>query len=99
MVRVGVMVKKRKFRVDKFNGQNYHLWKMQMEDYLYQNNIFLPLGGIEKKPTIEGKICNYLTQAFSDLAWLMQDSRECYPIFIASKSASQSTSINYKGLG
>jgi hypothetical protein len=24
---------------------------MQMEDYLYQKDIFLPLGGIVKKPT------------------------------------------------
>jgi hypothetical protein len=23
---------------------------MQMEDYLYQKDLFLPLGGIEKKP-------------------------------------------------
>jgi hypothetical protein len=40
-----------KFRVEKFNGQNYQLWKMQMEDYLYQKDLFLPLGGVEKKPT------------------------------------------------
>jgi hypothetical protein len=39
-----------KFRVKKFNGQNYQLWKMQMEDYLYQKDLFLPLGGIAKKP-------------------------------------------------
>jgi hypothetical protein len=38
------------FRVEKFNGQNYQLWKMHMEDYLYQKNVFLPLGGIAKKP-------------------------------------------------
>jgi hypothetical protein len=37
-----------KFRVEKFNGQNYQLWKMQMEDYLYQKDLFLPLGGKEK---------------------------------------------------
>jgi hypothetical protein len=40
-----------KFRVEKFNGQNYQLWKMQMEDYLYQKDLFLPLGRIAKKPT------------------------------------------------
>jgi hypothetical protein len=40
-----------KFRVKKFNGQNYQLWKMQMEDYLYQMDLFLPLVRIEKKPT------------------------------------------------
>jgi hypothetical protein len=41
-----------KFRVDKFNNQKYQLWKIQMEDYLYQKDLFLPLGGIAKKPTI-----------------------------------------------
>jgi len=39
-----------KFRVEKFNGQNYQLWKMQMEDYLYQKDLFLPLSGVAKKP-------------------------------------------------
>ena len=32
------------FRADKFNGQNYQLWKMQMEDYLYQKDLYMPLG-------------------------------------------------------
>jgi hypothetical protein len=45
------MVEDGKFRVEKFNDQNYQLWKMQMEDYLYQKDLFLPLGGIEKKLT------------------------------------------------
>jgi hypothetical protein len=40
-----------KFRVEKFNVQNYKLWKMQMEDYLYQKDLFLPLGGVAKKLT------------------------------------------------
>ena len=39
-----------KFRVEKFNGQNFSLWKMQMEDYLYQKDLYLPLGGKAKKP-------------------------------------------------
>jgi hypothetical protein len=37
------MLEDGKFRVEKFNGQNYQLWKMQMEDYLYQKDLFLPL--------------------------------------------------------
>jgi hypothetical protein len=45
------MSKDGKFRVKKFNGQNYQLWKMQMEDYLYQKDLFLPLGGVAKKST------------------------------------------------
>jgi hypothetical protein len=48
---VGAMAEDGKFRVEKFNGQNYQLWKMQMEDYLYQKDLFLPLGGIAKKST------------------------------------------------
>jgi hypothetical protein len=48
---VGAMSKDGKFRVKKFNGQNYQLWKMQMEDYLYQKDLFLPLGRVAKKPT------------------------------------------------
>jgi hypothetical protein len=39
-----------KFRVEKFNGQYYQLWKMQMEDYLYQKDLFLTLSGVAKKP-------------------------------------------------
>ena len=42
----GSNAKDGKFRVKKFNGQNYQLWKMQMKHYLY-----LPLGGKENKPT------------------------------------------------
>ena len=51
LVRVGAMSEDGKFRVEKFNGQNYQLWKMQMEDYLYQKDLFLPLGGVAKKST------------------------------------------------
>ena len=48
MVRVGAMAEDGKFRVEKFNGQNFSLWKMQMEDYLYQKYLYLPLGGKKK---------------------------------------------------
>jgi hypothetical protein len=48
---VGAMEEDGKFRVEKFNGQNYQLWKMKMEDYLYHKDLFLPLGGIAKKST------------------------------------------------
>jgi hypothetical protein len=39
-----------KFRVEKFNDQNYQLWKMQIKYYLYEKDLFLPLGRIAKKP-------------------------------------------------
>ena len=40
-----------KNKIEKFNGKNYQHWKMQIEDYLYQKDLYLPLEGIEKKPT------------------------------------------------
>jgi energy-converting hydrogenase A subunit M len=49
LVRVGAMAEDVKFRIKKFNGQKYQLWKMKMEDYLYQEDIFLPLGRISNK--------------------------------------------------
>jgi len=48
---VGAMAEDGKFRVEKFNGQNFSLWKMQMEDYLYQKDLYLPLGGKAKMLT------------------------------------------------
>ena len=45
---VGVMADEGKVRVDRFNGKNFQLWKMQMEDYLYQNDLWKPLEGKTK---------------------------------------------------
>jgi hypothetical protein len=48
---VGAMVEEGTFKVDKFNGENYNIWKIQMEDYLYHKDLYLPLGGITKNLT------------------------------------------------
>jgi len=32
-----------KIRVERFNGANFGFWKMQIEDYLYQKDFYLPL--------------------------------------------------------
>ena len=45
---MGEIAEDGKFRVDKFSGQNFLLWKMQMEDYLYQKYLYLPLSGKTK---------------------------------------------------
>jgi hypothetical protein len=47
---VGAMEKDGKFKVEKFNDQNYQLWKMKMEDCLYHKDLFLPLDEIKRKP-------------------------------------------------
>ena len=48
---MGATTEDGKFRVKIFNSQNFSLWKMQMEDYLYQKYMYLPLNGKTKKPT------------------------------------------------
>ncbi|KAK4484813.1 hypothetical protein RD792_007410 [Penstemon davidsonii] len=37
-----------KMKLEKFDGADFGFWKMQIEDYLYQKNLFLPLQ--EEKP-------------------------------------------------
>ena len=34
-------------KIEKFDGTDFGFWKMQIEDYLYQKDLYLPLG---KKP-------------------------------------------------
>ena len=60
-----------KFRVEKFNGQNFPLWKMQMEDYLYQKYLYLPLRGKTKKPT-----------AMTDAEWNILDRKALRTVWL-----------------
>ena len=42
------MADKGRPRVDKFNGHKFQLWKMQIEDYLYQKDLWKSLEGKAK---------------------------------------------------
>eukprot|EP00253_Pinus_taeda_P018705 PITA_18705 len=60
-----------KFMVEKFNGKNFSLWKMQMEDYLYQKDLYLPLSGKTKKPmTMTDEEWNLLDRKALETIWL-----------------------------
>ena len=37
------MAEEGKTKIEKFNGENFSFWKMQMEDYLFQKDLYLPL--------------------------------------------------------
>ncbi len=39
------MVDDGKLRVEKFNGKNFQLWKMKIEGYPYQKDLWKPLEG------------------------------------------------------
>ncbi|KAK2996986.1 hypothetical protein RJ639_025946 [Escallonia herrerae] len=42
------MAEEGKGKIEKFNGMNFQWWKMQVEDYLYQKDLYLPL--VREKP-------------------------------------------------
>ena len=58
------MTEEGKHKIEKFNGKNYQHWKMQIEDYLYQKDLYLPLGGAAKKPA-----------SMTDNAWDVLDQK------------------------
>ena len=69
------MVEEGKFRVEKFNDQNYKLWKMQMEDYLYQKDMYLPLGQKTKQlATMKDEEWEVLDRKTLGTIWLCMDS-------------------------
>ncbi|KAK2977454.1 hypothetical protein RJ640_028615 [Escallonia rubra] len=39
------MAREGKGKIEKLNGMNFQWWKMQVEDYLYQKDLYLPLVG------------------------------------------------------
>ncbi|KAK3014164.1 hypothetical protein RJ639_009029 [Escallonia herrerae] len=49
------MAEEGKGKIDKFNGMNFQWWKMQVEDCLYQNDLYLQLVG-EKPEAINAKL-------------------------------------------
>ena len=60
-----------KFRVEKFNGQNFSLWKMQMEDCLYQKYLYLPLSGkTNKLMTMRDTKWDILDRKALGIVWL-----------------------------
>jgi hypothetical protein len=69
---VGATSEDGKFRVEKFNSHNYQLWNMQMEDYLYHKDLFLPLGGVAKN-----------LMAMKDEEWEILDRKDLGTIWVS----------------
>ena len=40
-----------KFEIEKFDGSNFSIWKMNVDDLLVQNDQGLELNGVSKKPS------------------------------------------------
>jgi hypothetical protein len=44
------MAEEGRLRIEKFDGSNFGFWKMQVEDCLYQKDLYLSLDGKTSKP-------------------------------------------------
>lgn len=65
-----------KFSVEKLNGRNWGLWKTKMEDYLYLNDLHLPLENNGEKPSSisEAKWETLDRKASATIRWCLEDS-------------------------
>ena len=44
------MAEEMKMQINLFDGSNFSFWKMQIEDVLYQKELYLPLDGVGLMP-------------------------------------------------
>ena len=44
------MAEEGKLKIERFDGTNFGFWKMQIDDYLNQKDLYLPMEGKTKKP-------------------------------------------------
>ncbi|MCO5569011.1 hypothetical protein L7F22_022717 [Adiantum nelumboides] len=58
------MAKEGKLKIDKFNGKIYQHWKMQIENYLCNKDLYMPLEGYKMKPS-----------TMTDKAWKVLDRK------------------------
>eukprot|EP00253_Pinus_taeda_P023263 PITA_23263 len=72
-----------KFRVKKFNDKNFSLWKVQMEDYMYQKDMYLPLGEKTKMLTDHLNDFNTVTSQLCSV-WVNFDDEVRVLLFLCS---------------
>ena len=78
---MGAIPEEGKFRVNKFNGKSYQLWHMQMEDYLYQKDLYLPLGEKSKQSaTMKDEEWEVLDRKALGTIWLFLASSMAFNI-------------------
>ncbi|KAK2997398.1 hypothetical protein RJ639_024918 [Escallonia herrerae] len=88
------MAKEGKGKIEKFNDMNFQWWKIQVEDYLYQKDMYLPL--VREKPEVmnasEWAILDRKALATVRLSLTPQNNRGRSPTIGRSKSRGKSKS-------
>ncbi|KAK3019997.1 hypothetical protein RJ639_003345 [Escallonia herrerae] len=80
------MAEEGKGKIEKFNGMNFQWWKMQVEDYLYQKDLYLPLVG--DKP-----------EAMNASEWAILDRKALATRKTISDGISSSTALSVESRG
>jgi hypothetical protein len=82
------------YKIEKFNGTNFSFWKMQMEDYLYQKDLYLPIVEKPKDMSDEEWVVKRKPRDMTDAQWMVLDRKALGAIQL---SLSKSVAFNIKG--
>jgi hypothetical protein len=59
------------YKIEKFNRTNFSFWKMQMEDYLYQKDLYLPIVEKPKDMFDEKWLVERKPGGMTDAQWMV----------------------------
>jgi hypothetical protein len=82
------------YKIEKFNGTNFSFWKMQMEDYLYEKDLYLPIVEKPKDMSAEEWVVERIPGGMTDVQWMVLDRKALGAIRF---SLSKSVAFNIKG--
>jgi hypothetical protein len=82
------------YKIEKFNGTNFSFWKMQMEDYLYKKDLYLPIVEKPKDMSNEEWVVKRKPGGMTDAQWMVLDRKALGAIQL---SLSKSVAFNIKG--
>jgi hypothetical protein len=82
------------YKIEKFNGTNPNFWKMQMEDYLYQKDLYLSIVEKPKDMSDEEWVVKCKPRGMIDAQWMVLDRKALGAIRL---SLSKSIAFNIKG--
>jgi len=82
------------YKIEKFNGTNFSFWKMQMEDYLYHKDLYLPIVEKPKDMSDEEWVVERKPGGMTDAQWMVLDRKALGAIRL---SLLKSVTFNIKG--
>jgi len=82
------------YKIEKFNGTNFNFWRMQMENYLFQKDLYLPIVEKSKDMSDEEWVVKRKPKDMIDAQWMVLDRKALGAIRL---SLSKSVAFNIKG--